>query len=87
MIEVSDTGNKGITNRAREGPLTNGVNKMNVKELIELLEEVEDKSLEVRCVAPLDDDTYNLWAYDIEVTDRNSNGYEHHGEVRILTTE
>lgn len=60
---------------------------MNVKELIESLEEVHDKSLEVRCLAPSNDDTYNLWAYDIEVSDRGSNGHEQHGEVRILTTE
>ena len=42
MIEVSDAGNKGITNRAKEGPLTNGVNKMTEYRTQEQFDEIVD---------------------------------------------
>tara|TARA_Y100000114_G_scaffold155657_1_gene180400 strand:+ start:895 stop:1077 length:183 start_codon:yes stop_codon:yes gene_type:complete len=60
---------------------------MNVQEMIEALEKIEDKKLEVRCCESIDDEFRNLWVYDIEFSSTGSSGYEEQGEVRILTSE
>ncbi len=60
---------------------------MNVKEMIEALEKIEDKTLEVRCCEPTDEEFRNLWVYDIEFSSTGLSGYEEQGEVRLLTSE
>ena len=61
---------------------------MTVEELIELLEQVEDKSLPIRVLEDNpnnpDFNMTNYWLGDIEVVDTGSSGYENSGEV-ILT--
>ena len=61
---------------------------MTVKELLELLEKVEDKSLPIRVLEDNpnnpDFNMTNYWLGDIEVVDTGSSGYENSGEV-ILT--
>lgn len=61
---------------------------MTIKELIELLEQVEDKSLPIRVLEDNpnnpDFNMTNYWLGDIEVVDTGSSGYENSGEV-ILT--
>ena len=61
---------------------------MTVKELIELLEQVEDKSLPIRVLEDNPDNPdfnmTNYWLGDIEVVDTGTSGYENSGEV-ILT--
>lgn len=61
---------------------------MTIKELIELLEQVEDKSLPIRVLEDNpnnpDFNMTNYWLADIEVVDTGSSGYENSGEV-ILT--
>lgn len=61
---------------------------MTIKELIELLEQVEDKSLPIRVLEDNpnnpDFNMTNYWLGDIEVVDTGSSGYENCGEV-ILT--
>ncbi len=61
---------------------------MTVIELIELLEQVEDKSLPIRVLEDNpnnpDFNMTNYWLGDIEVVDTGSSGYENSGEV-ILT--
>ena len=61
---------------------------MTVKELLELLEKVEDKSLPIRVLENNPDNSdfnmTNYWLDDIEVVDTGRSGYENCGEV-ILT--
>jgi len=61
---------------------------MTVEELIELLEQVEDKSLPIRVLEDNPDNPdfnmTNYWLSDIEVVDTGTSGYENSGEV-ILT--
>ena len=61
---------------------------MTVEELIELLEQVEDKSLPIRVLEDNPDNPdfnmTNYWLGDIEVVDTGTSGYENSGEV-ILT--
>ena len=61
---------------------------MTVKELLELLEKVEDKSLPIRVLENNPDNPdfnmTNYWLDDIEVVDTGRSGYENCGEV-ILT--
>ena len=61
---------------------------MRVKELLELLEKVEDKSLPIRVLENNPDNPdfnmTNYWLDDIEVVDTGRSGYENCGEV-ILT--
>ena len=61
---------------------------MTVKELLELLEQIEDKSLPIRVLEDNpnnpDFNMTNYWLGDIEVVDTGSSGYENSGEV-ILT--
>ena len=61
---------------------------MTVEELIELLEQVKDKSLPIRVLEDNPDNPdfnmTNYWLGDIEVVDTGTSGYENSGEV-ILT--
>jgi hypothetical protein len=59
---------------------------MNVAELIEALQKVEDKSLEVRCVADVHT-VGNAWLYSIEESSTGSSGHECFGEVRLIASE
>ena len=64
---------------------------MIVKELIELLEQVEDKSLPIRVLEDNPDNPdfnmINYWLGDIEVVDTGSSGYENSGEVILTGSE
>jgi fructose-specific component phosphotransferase system IIB-like protein len=61
---------------------------MTVKELLELLEKVDDKDLPIRVLENNPNNPEfnmtNYWLYDIEVVDTGTSGYENCGEV-ILT--
>jgi len=61
---------------------------MTVKELLELLEQVEDKSLPIRVLENNPDNPdfniTNYWLENVEVVDTGTSGYENSGEV-ILT--
>ena len=61
---------------------------MTVKELLELLEKVDDKDLPIRVLENNPNNPEfnmtNYWLYDIEVVDIGTSGYENSGEV-ILT--
>ena len=64
---------------------------MTVKELIELLEQVEDKSLPIRVLEDNpnnpDFNMTNYWLGDIEVVDTGSSGYENCGEIILIGGE
>ena len=58
---------------------------MTVNDLIQELQKVEDKDLDVRMVNPWDDaDDDNLWVGSIEVSSQGQSGYEMFGEVRLI---
>ena len=61
---------------------------MTVKELLELLEKVDDKDLPIRVLENNPNNPEfnmtNYWLYGIEVVDTGTSGYENCGEV-ILT--
>jgi len=61
---------------------------MTVKELLELLEQIEDKSLPIRVLEYNTDNpefnTDNYWLENVEVADTGRSGYENCGEV-VLT--
>ena len=58
---------------------------MNVKELIEKLEKIEDKTLDVRAEIP--DISENMWITDIEISNVGDPGYGIFGEVRLICME
>jgi len=68
---------------------------MDVKQLIELLETIEDKTLPIRVIEESDynedgDAKPNFWlsfATNIEVSDTGQSGYEQSGEVRLIGSE
>ena len=64
---------------------------MTIKELIELLEQVEDKSLPIRVLEDNPDNPdfnmTNYWLGDIEVVDTGTSGYENSGEVILTGSE
>ena len=60
---------------------------MSVQELIDILKEVEDKTLPVSAVDINSEDKPNIWIYDVEVSNANDSGYELCGEVRIIGGE
>ena len=68
---------------------------MTVKELIELLETIEDKTLPIRVIEKTDyyddgDAKPNFWLCSkasIEVSDTGQSGYEQSGEVRLIGSE
>ena len=63
---------------------------MNVKELKELLAQIEDETLEVRIhqvIEPMDVDAENYWVNGIAVHPTGESGYEEEGEVVIIGVE
>ena len=56
---------------------------MNVKELIEKLQQIEDKTLDIRLrnVMLNPNDIENYWLKDIEIHNKGYSGYELFGEV------
>ena len=64
---------------------------MTIKELIELLEQVEDKSLPIRVLEDNpnnpDFNITNYWLENVDVVDTGSSGYENSGEVVLTGTE
>ena len=68
---------------------------MTVKELIELLETIKDKTLPIRVIEETDyyedgDAKPNFWLWSktsIEVSDTGQSGYEQSGEVRLIGSE
>jgi len=57
---------------------------MNVKELIEILEKVKDKTLPINVF--VDSDPLNNWVCDVEIYEKGSSGYEVEGEVLLITS-
>jgi hypothetical protein len=68
---------------------------MNVQQLIEILENIEDKTLPIRVIEDKDyyesgDAKPNFWLYsetDIELSNKGQSGYEMSGEVRLIGSE
>ena len=64
---------------------------MKVGELINELNKIEDKTLDVRVLEnnPNNPDLYmeNYWLHKIEVYDTGQSGYEHFGEVVLIGVE
>tara|TARA_R110002050_G_scaffold79261_12_gene169489 strand:- start:25738 stop:25977 length:240 start_codon:yes stop_codon:yes gene_type:complete len=58
---------------------------MSVQDLIDALQKIEDKSVNVR--VPIGDDEVNLWVNNIEVSSKGQSGYELDGEVRLIVSE
>lgn len=58
---------------------------MTVQDLINELEKIKDKSIDIR--VPIGDDEVNLWVNKIEVSNKGQSGYELYGEVRLIVTE
>lgn len=56
---------------------------MTVGELIEELQKIEDKTLDVR----LEDDETNKWVERVEAHYQGGSGYELHGEVILIASE
>jgi|TARA_R100000084_G_scaffold77950_1_gene35540 DNA-binding HxlR family transcriptional regulator len=56
---------------------------MTVEELIEELQKIEDKTLDVR----LEDDETNKWVERVEAHYQGGSGYELHGEVILVASE
>jgi len=58
-----------------------------VKELIDALQKIEDKTLPVRILPNFfidDDDAENIWLNSVEASDKGQSGYEESGEVRLI---
>jgi len=60
---------------------------MTVKELIEELQNIEDKALSVRVIEEKDNGCPNYWLNSIDISDTGETGYEIHGEVRLIGKE
>ena len=63
---------------------------MNVKELIKLLQAIEDKTLPIRVIEEEDNDDPNYWLRpidSIEVSNTGEDGYQNCGEVRLIGNE
>lgn len=63
---------------------------MNVEELIEKLEKIEDKTLEVRVIEGSESgkwDQENYWVRKVEVSNTGDSGYYIEGEVRLIGEE
>ena len=56
---------------------------MTVEELINELQKIEDKTLDVR----LEDDETNKWVERVEAHYQGGSGYELHGEVILISSE
>jgi len=60
-----------------------GLVEMTVEELIEELQKIEDKTLDVR----LEDDETNKWVERVEAHYQGGSGYELQGEVILVASE
>jgi len=61
---------------------------MRVDTLIQILNQIKDKSLLVRVVTKNGEENLsNYWINDIEVHEKNSSGYEQNGEVILIGVE
>jgi hypothetical protein len=60
---------------------------MTVKELIEELQNIEDKALSVRVIEEKDNGRPNYWINNIDISNTGDTGYELHGEVRLIGKE
>ena len=63
---------------------------MTVKDLIKMLQSVEDKTLPIRVIEEKDNDDPNYWLRPIgsvEVSNTGENGYQECGELRLIGTE
>ena len=61
---------------------------MRVDTLIQILNQIKDKSLLVRVVTKDGEENLsNYWINDIEVHEKNSSGYEQNGEVILIGVE
>jgi len=59
---------------------------MKVKDLIKQLQQIKDKTLDVRVIED-NEGIDNFWLDGIEVNDKGDSGYEMHGEVRLIGKE
>ena len=65
---------------------------MTVKDLINVLQKIEDKSLLIRVIETNDFDIDgnpkpNFWLNEIEVSETEQSGYEQNGEIRLIGSE
>ena len=65
---------------------------MTVKDLINVLQKIEDKSLLIRVIETNDFDIDgnpkpNFWLNEIEVSEKGQSGYEQNGEIRFIGDE
>ena len=65
---------------------------MTVKDLINVLQKIEDKSLLIRVIESNDFDIDgnpkpNFWLNEIEVSEKGQSGYEQNGEIRLIGSE
>ena len=65
---------------------------MPVKDLINVLQKIEDKSLLIRVIETNDFDIDgnpkpNFWLNEIEVSEKGQSGYEQNGEIRLIGSE
>jgi len=65
---------------------------MTVKDLINVLQKIEDKSLLIRVIETNDFDIDgnpkpNFWLNEIEVSETEQSGYEQNGEIRLIGRE
>ena len=65
---------------------------MTVKDLINVLQKIEDKSLLIRVIETNDFDIDgnpkpNFWLNEIEVSEKGQSGYEQNGEIRLIGSE
>ena len=63
------------------------MNVSTVKELIVVLNQIEDKSLPIRLVNQQVDGDENIWLNRFEISETGQSGYELKGEVRLLGNE
>jgi len=65
---------------------------MTVKDLINVLQKIEDKNLLIRVIETNDFDIDgnpkpNFWLNEIEVSETKQSGYEQNGEIRLIGSE
>jgi len=59
-------------------------NVSNVQELINALQQIEDKTLPIRFVNQSDVDNENVWLNGLECSERGQSGFEVDGEIRLI---
>ena len=65
---------------------------MTVKDLLNVLQKIQDKSLSIRVIETNDFDIDgnpkpNFWLDEIEVSEKGQSGYEQNGEIRLIGRE